>query len=116
MFTTMLENKFQRQLANFIPLFFVITRSVFRLKFISAKLRMSFAVDERRSNLSSLIEHQEPFGIFRKITPLQNQSREIASGMMQHLAQFVSGESFAEPRNDKLWCVAKYPSRGFIFS
>jgi hypothetical protein len=40
-------------------------------------------VKERRSNLPSPIKLQEPFSIFKKITSLQTQSKEIAARIQQ---------------------------------
>lgn len=58
--------------------------------------------NERRSNLPSLINRQEPFLICDYNTSsLRIQCREIASWMLQRRTCLISSTRFAETRNDE---------------
>jgi hypothetical protein len=89
---------YKKKLETSISSFSVIARSVFAVKCVIAKFYLWLETNERRGNLTSLINTQEIF----KITPLQPQSREIASGMQQHLAESVLITLLTKPRNDEI--------------
>jgi hypothetical protein len=92
---------YKKKLETSISSFSVIARSVFAVKCVIAKFYLWLETNERRGNLTSLINTQEIF----KITPLQPQSREIASGMQQHLAESVLITLLTKPRNDEIKCL-----------
>jgi hypothetical protein len=84
--------------------FAVIARSVFTVRCAMTKLHLWCAINERRGNLISLIYSKEVFNRLRKTTRLRTQSKEIASGMRQQLAELIISRPPTEPRNDELVC------------
>jgi hypothetical protein len=70
------------------------------VKCVSTKSFILFEVNERRGNLPSLTSPEEVFNGC-KTTRLRTQSREIASGIQQRLAESAFTKSLPEPRNDE---------------
>jgi hypothetical protein len=67
-------------------------------------VRMSFVIDNRRSNLLSLMNWREFFKAWDyKTILLHTQCDEIASGMQQCLAELAFTTALTKPRNDELF-------------
>ncbi len=101
----------KKQLATFISPTFVIARSILRVKSTLTTLVMYFAVDERRSNLPSLIDYKAFFNIFIKIfvgcAPL-HQSSEFCNGQNLLLVRIYGGQEPTLQARDFSHKLAQY--------